>query len=36
MLENQTFHPKLIITEHFVEIKNQIDIQTETLLCDKN
>ena len=36
MLENQTFHPKLIISEHFDEIKNQIDIQTETLLCDKN
>ena len=36
MLENQIFHPKLIITEHFDEIKNQIDIQTETLLSDKN
>ena len=27
---------KLIITDHFVEIKNQIYFRTENLLCDKN
>ena len=27
---------KLILSDHFDEIKNQIDIQTETFLSDKN
>jgi hypothetical protein len=32
MNKNESFHPKLIICDHFDEIKNQIDIKTETLL----
>lgn len=36
MNKNKSFHPKLIIVDHFDEIKNQIDIKTETLLCDQN
>jgi hypothetical protein len=32
MNKNKSFHPKLIICYHFDEIKNQIDIKTETLL----
>ena len=32
MNKNKSFHPKLIICDHFDEIKNQIDIKTETLL----
>ena len=30
--EIQTFHPRLIIVDHFDELINQIDIKTETLL----
>jgi hypothetical protein len=30
--ENQSFHPRLIIVDHFDQIINQIDIQTEILL----
>ena len=29
---NENFHPRLIITDHFDALINQIDIQTETLL----
>ena len=29
----QSFHPRVIIDDHFNDIKNQIDIKTETLLC---
>ena len=36
MNKNKTFHPKLIIVDHFDEIKNQIDIKTETLHCNQN
>ena len=31
----QSFHPKLIIADHFALIINKIDIQNETLLCDQ-
>ena len=34
MLKN--FQPRVIIDDHFDEIKNQIDIKTETLLCDQS
>ena len=34
MLKN--FQPRLIIDDHFDEIKNQIDIKTETLLSDQS
>ncbi len=30
--QNKSFHPRLIITDHFDDIINQIDIKTETLL----
>ena len=30
--EIQTFHPRLIVVDHFDELINQIDIKTETLL----
>ncbi len=29
---NENFHPRLIITDHFDALVNQIDIKTETLL----
>ena len=29
--QNQSFHPRLIINEHFSNIINQIDVKTETL-----
>ena len=32
MPKNKSFHPNLIIVDHFDEVKNQIDIKTETLL----
>jgi len=32
----QSFHPKLIIVDHFDEIINQIDIQTESDLMDQS
>lgn len=32
MLQTQSFHPKVIISNHFDEIKFQIDINTESLL----
>ena len=35
-LQNQSFHPRLIIVDHFDEIINQIDIQTESLLVDQS
>jgi len=35
MLKNN-FQPRVIIDDHFDEIKNQIDIKTETLLCDQS
>ena len=30
--QNQSFHPRLLINEHFSNIINQIDVRTETLL----
>ena len=30
------FHPKLIIVDHFEDIKSQIDVKTETLLQNKD
>jgi hypothetical protein len=33
---NENFHPRLIITEHFDQIENQIDIKTETLLQNQS
>ena len=35
-IETQTFHPRLIIVDHFDELINQIDIQTETLSSDQS
>jgi len=35
-LQNQSFHPKLLIVDHFDEIINQIDIKTEYLLMDQS
>jgi hypothetical protein len=35
-LQKQHFHPELIIVDHFDELINQIDIQTETLLSDQS
>ena len=35
-LQKQYFHPELIIDDHFDELINQIDIQTETLLSDQS
>ena len=29
---NQTFHPRLLINEHFCNVINQVDVKTETLL----
>ena len=36
MTKNTSFHPRLIIVDHFDEIKNQIDVKTETLLHKKH
>jgi hypothetical protein len=35
-IQNKSFHPRLIITEHFDSIINKIDIKTETLLQDQS
>ena len=35
-LQNQSFHPKLIIVDHFDAKINQIDIKTESLLLDQS
>ena len=34
--QNESFHPLLIITDHFDFILNKIDIKTETLLLDQS
>ena len=36
MLKIESFHPRVIIVDHFNDITNQIDIKTELLLCDQN
>jgi hypothetical protein len=33
---NQSFHPRLIIVDHFDNLINQIDIKTETILLDQS
>ena len=35
MFRHKSFNPKVIIVEHFDEVKNQIDIRTETILHEK-
>jgi hypothetical protein len=34
-LQNESFHPRLVIADHFDEVINQIDIQTESVLEDQ-
>ena len=36
MFKHQSFNPKVIIVEHFDDVKNQIDIRTETILHEKS
>jgi hypothetical protein len=36
MFKHQSFNPKVIIVDHFDEVKNQIDIRTETILHEKS
>ena len=35
-IENQSFHPRIIINNHFDNLINQIDIKTETLLKNQS
>ena len=35
MFRHQSFNPKVIIVDHFDDVKNQIDIRTETILHEK-
>ena len=35
MFKHKSFDPKVIIEDHFDEVKNQIDIKTETILHEK-
>jgi hypothetical protein len=35
MFKHKSFNPKVIIEDHFDEVKNQIDIRTETILHEK-
>ena len=36
MFQHNSFNPKVIIEDHFDEVKNQIDIRTETILHEKS
>jgi hypothetical protein len=36
MFQHKSFNPKLIIVDHFDDVKNQIDIRTETILHEKS
>jgi hypothetical protein len=36
MFQHKSFNPKVIIVDHFDEVKNQIDIRTETILHEKS
>jgi hypothetical protein len=36
MFQHKSFNPKVIIEDHFDEVKNQIDIITETILHEKS
>jgi hypothetical protein len=35
MYKHKSFNPKVIIVDHFGDVKNQIDIKTETILHEK-
>jgi hypothetical protein len=35
MFQHKSFNPKVIIVDHFDDVKNQIDIRTETILHEK-
>ena len=35
MFQHKGFNPKVIVVDHFDEVKNQIDIRTETILHEK-
>jgi hypothetical protein len=35
MFKHKSFNPKVIIVDHFDDVKNQIDIRTETILHEK-
>jgi hypothetical protein len=36
MFQHKSFNPKVIIEDHFDEVKNQIDIRTETFIHEKS
>ncbi len=36
MFQHKSFNPKVIIVDHFDEVKNQIDIRTETIFHEKS
>ena len=36
MFKHKSFEPKVIIVDHFDDVKNQIDIRTETILHEKS
>jgi hypothetical protein len=36
MFKHKSFNPKVIIVEHFDDVKNQIDIRTETILHENS
>ncbi len=36
MFQHKSFNPKVIIVDHFYEVKNQIDIRTETIFHEKS
>jgi hypothetical protein len=36
MFQHKSFNPKVIIADHFDEVKSQIDIRTETILHEKS
>jgi hypothetical protein len=36
MFKHQSLNPKVIIVDHFNDVKNQIDIRTETILHEKS
>ena len=36
MFQHKSFNPKVIIVDHFDDVKNQIDIRTETILHEKS
>ena len=36
MFQHKSYNPKVIIVDHFDEVKNQIDFRTETILHEKS